>query len=46
MNDTGEVYLSHTQLAGRYAIHLAVGNGATGEAHVSRAWELLQEAAG
>ncbi len=46
VNDTGEVYLSHTQLAGRFAIHLAVGNGATSEAHVSRAWELLQEAAG
>ncbi len=46
VNDTGEVYLSHTRLAGRFAIHLAVGNGATSEAHVSRAWKLLQEAAG
>jgi aromatic-L-amino-acid decarboxylase len=40
------VYLSHTQLAGRFAIHLAIGNGATGEQHVARAWELLREAAG
>jgi aromatic-L-amino-acid decarboxylase len=46
VNGTGEVYLSHTQLGGRFAIHLAIGNGATGEQHVARAWELLQEAAG
>jgi aromatic-L-amino-acid decarboxylase len=46
VNGTGEVYLSHTQLGGRFAIHLAIGNGATGEQHVARAWTLLQAAAG
>ncbi len=45
VNAAGDVYLSHTQLNGRYAIHLAVGNGGTGEPHVARAWELLQSAA-
>lgn len=45
VNAAGDVYLSHTQLNGRYAIHLAVGNGGTGEPHIARAWELLQAAA-
>ncbi|HEX7088958.1 MAG TPA: pyridoxal-dependent decarboxylase [Longimicrobiales bacterium] len=43
VNDTGEVFLSHTRVNGRYAIRLAVGNLRTTEAHVRRAWELLRE---
>ena len=45
VNASGEVFLSHTRVSGRYAIRLAVGNLRTTEAHVRRAWELLQEAA-
>ena len=41
VNDTGEVFLSHTRLDGRYTLRLAIGNLATREAHVRRAWELL-----
>ena len=41
---TGEAYLSHTVLDGRYVLRLAVGNLRTTEDDVSRAWELLQEA--
>jgi aromatic-L-amino-acid decarboxylase len=41
VNDTGEVFLSHTRLDGRFVIRLAVGHLRTTERHVSRAWELL-----
>jgi aromatic-L-amino-acid/L-tryptophan decarboxylase len=44
VNATGEVYLSHTRLAGRFVLRLAVGNMRTTEADVARAWELLQSA--
>jgi aromatic-L-amino-acid/L-tryptophan decarboxylase len=45
VNGTGEVYLSHTRLNGRYVLRLAVGNLRTTEADVERAWEVLREAA-
>ena len=44
VNASGEVYLSHTRLAGRFVLRLAVGNMRTTEADVARAWELLQSA--
>ena len=44
-NRTGDVFLSHTRLAGRFTIRLAVGSLRTEERHVERAWMLLQEAA-
>jgi aromatic-L-amino-acid decarboxylase len=43
VNATGEAYLSHTVLDGRYVLRLAVGHHRTTEADVRRAWELLQE---
>ncbi len=43
VNATGEAYLSHTVLDGRYVLRLAVGNHRTTEDDVRRAWELLQE---
>jgi aromatic-L-amino-acid decarboxylase len=46
VNASGEIFLSHTKLDGRYTLRLAVGNLRTTEAHVRRAWELLKEAAG
>jgi aromatic-L-amino-acid decarboxylase len=45
VNASGEVFLSHTRLDGRYALRLAIGNVRTEERHVRRAWELLAEAA-
>jgi aromatic-L-amino-acid decarboxylase len=41
VNATGEVFLSHTRLDGRYVLRLAIGHVATAERHVARAWELL-----
>jgi aromatic-L-amino-acid decarboxylase len=46
VNATGEIFISHTELDGRYVLRLAVGNMQTTEADVARAWELLRETAG
>jgi aromatic-L-amino-acid decarboxylase len=46
VNRSGEAFLSHTKLDGRYVMRLAVGNIRTEERHVRRAWELLVQAAG
>ncbi len=43
VNATGQAYLSHTVLRGRYVLRLAVGNLRTELRHVRRCWELLQE---
>jgi aromatic-L-amino-acid decarboxylase len=45
VNRTGEVFLSHTRLAGRFTIRVAIGNLRTEPRHVERAWALLREAA-
>jgi aromatic-L-amino-acid/L-tryptophan decarboxylase len=45
VNRTGEVFLSHTRLDGRFTIRLSVGNLRTEARHVERAWELLRAAA-
>jgi aromatic-L-amino-acid/L-tryptophan decarboxylase len=43
VNASGEIYLSHTRLDGRFVIRLAIGHYRTSEKHVARAWELLRE---
>jgi aromatic-L-amino-acid decarboxylase len=45
VNASGEVFLSHTKLDGRYAFRLAIGHIRTTERHVGRAFELLNLAA-
>ena len=45
VNASGEIFLSHTKLDGRYALRLAVGHLRTTERHVARAWELLRQEA-
>jgi aromatic-L-amino-acid decarboxylase len=40
-NRSGEIFLSHTKLDGRYVLRLAIGNARTTEADVRRAWEVL-----
>ena len=44
-NASGEIFLSHTKLDGRYVLRLAIGNAGTGEADVRRAWEVLNREA-
>jgi aromatic-L-amino-acid decarboxylase len=43
VNRSGETYLSHTLLNGKMALRLSVGGIRTTEAHVARAWEILQQ---
>jgi aromatic-L-amino-acid decarboxylase len=45
VNRSGEVFLSHTRLDGRFVIRVAIGNIRTERRHVERAWALLREAA-
>ena len=45
VNRSGEAFLSHTRLSGRYVIRLAIGNLHTEERHIARAWELIRSAA-
>ena len=45
VNASGEIFISHTKLNGRYVLRLAVGNARTEERHVRRAWEVLRSSA-
>ncbi len=47
INASGEVFISHTKIAGGYAIRLAIGNLRTTRSDVEHAWRALKrEAAG
>jgi aromatic-L-amino-acid/L-tryptophan decarboxylase len=41
-NASGDIFLSHTKLDGRYVLRLAIGNARTTEDDVRRAWEVLR----
>jgi aromatic-L-amino-acid decarboxylase len=45
VNRTGEVFLSHTRLAGRFTIRISISGIRTEERHVDRAWALLRREA-
>ena len=45
LNATGEVFLSHTKLDGRFTLRLAVGNLRTSRDTIEAPWRLVQEAA-
>ncbi len=45
VNETGEIFISHTRLAGRYVLRLAVGNERTTDDDVRTAWEVLERCA-
>jgi aromatic-L-amino-acid/L-tryptophan decarboxylase len=44
-NASGEIFISHTKLGGRYVLRLAIGNARTTEDDVRRAWAVLNRAA-
>jgi aromatic-L-amino-acid/L-tryptophan decarboxylase len=46
VNRTGEAFLSHTRLDGKFTLRIAIGHLRTERRHVERAWELVREAAG
>jgi aromatic-L-amino-acid decarboxylase len=45
VNATGEIFVSHTVLGGRYVLRLAVGNARTTEADIRQAWDVLRREA-
>jgi aromatic-L-amino-acid decarboxylase len=45
LNDSGELYITHTKLDGRLVLRLAVDAPFTQRRHVERAWSLIQETA-
>jgi len=46
LNRSGDLFLTHTKLNGKLTLRLCVGQLRTGERHVRRAWERIQEEAG
>jgi aromatic-L-amino-acid decarboxylase len=46
VNRRGKVYLSHTRLAGKLTLRLAVGNIRTTREHIKLAWDELNEVLG
>ncbi len=45
VNASGEIFINHTKLDGRYVLRLAIGNARTMEDDVRRAWEVLNREA-
>ncbi|WP_044249429.1 pyridoxal phosphate-dependent decarboxylase family protein [Chondromyces apiculatus] len=45
VNRSGQIFLSHTRLGGRYTIRVNIGNPRQTMDHVRHCWALLQEAA-
>ena len=45
VNATGEVFISHTKIDGRYAMRLAIGNLRTQRSDVEHAWQILKREA-
>ena len=45
VNASGEIFMTHTSLAGRIALRLSIGNLKTTQADVDRAWAALNRAA-
>ena len=45
VNDSGEIFLSHARLDGRYVLRLAIGNFRTTEDDVTLAWSVLRREA-
>jgi aromatic-L-amino-acid decarboxylase len=46
VNSTGEVFLSHTRLGGKFCVRVAIGHLRTSREHVRRAFDLFCQAAG
>jgi aromatic-L-amino-acid decarboxylase len=45
LNESGQLFLSHTRLDGTFVLRLVVGNIRTERRHVERAWRLVRAAA-
>jgi aromatic-L-amino-acid/L-tryptophan decarboxylase len=43
VNASGELFISHTKLNGRYVLRLAIGNLSTTEVDIRRAWDAIRQ---
>jgi aromatic-L-amino-acid decarboxylase len=41
VNDSGQLYLTHTKIDGVMILRMSIGGAATTRAHVERAWSVL-----
>jgi aromatic-L-amino-acid decarboxylase len=46
LNSSGDLYLTHTRLNGRFTLRFCIGQTNTEQRHVERAWQRIQEEAG
>ena len=45
LNASGEVFLSHTRISGRFALRISIGSIRTERRHIEQAWELVRTTA-
>ena len=45
LNQSGDLYLTHTRLRDQFVLRFCVGQTNTTEKHVTRAWQRIQEEA-
>lgn len=45
LNRSGDLYLTHTKLNGRFVLRMSIGQTNTEQRHVEKAWRLIQEEA-
>ena len=45
LNDSGELFLTHTQLNNKYTLRMSIGQTNTERKHVKKAWKKIQEIA-
>jgi len=43
LNDTGEVYMTHTKVKGQYTIRMVIGQTYVQQHHVDKAWDIIQK---
>jgi aromatic-L-amino-acid decarboxylase len=43
VNASGQIFISHTKLDGRYVLRLAIGSDRTTETDVRLAWDVLRD---
>ena len=45
VNETGEIYITHTKLDGKYTLRMVIAQTDTERKHVSNAWKMIEETA-
>jgi aromatic-L-amino-acid decarboxylase len=46
LNSSGDLYLTHTKLGGKFTLRFCVGQTNTQARHVERAWQRIQQESG